>query len=99
MGLLDGKVGLVTGSARGLGRACAQLLAREGARVVVIDINREGGEETVKLIRAAGGEATFKLTDLSKPADIEAMVKAAVDTYGGLDCAINNAVLSLAPRF
>ena len=59
MGKLDGKVGLVTGAARGLGRACAQILAREGAKVVVADLVREGGEETVRLINNAGGEALF----------------------------------------
>ena len=95
MGKLDGKVGLVTGAARGLGRACAQILAREGAKVVVADLVREGGEETVGLIKKAGGEALFVKTDIGRSADVQAMVRSAVDTYGGLDCAINNAVLPL----
>jgi len=95
MGLLDSKVALVTGSGRGLGRACAQIFAREGAKVVVVDINGENGEETVSLIKDAGGEAIFVRADVAKSADIQAMVRAAVDTFGGLDCAINNAVLNI----
>src|ERR1700710_1770407 len=95
VGKLDGKVALVTGSGRGLGRACAQVFAREGAKVVVVDLQRDGGEETVSLIKAAGGEAIFFTADISRTADVQAMVRAAVDTYGGLDCAINNAVLSI----
>lgn len=92
MGTLEGKVALVTGAGSGLGRACANLFAREGARVVVADIRPEGGEETVRLIKAAGGEATFVAADVSKSDQVQAMVRAAVDTYGGLDCAVNNAV-------
>jgi len=90
-GRLDGKVALITGSGSGIGRATAQIFAREGAKVVVADIVVAGGEETVRLINAAGGEAIFVKTDVSHPADVEAMVKQAVDTYGRLDCAFNNA--------
>jgi NAD(P)-dependent dehydrogenase (short-subunit alcohol dehydrogenase family) len=95
MAELTGKVALVTGSGRGLGRACAQTFAREGARVVVADINPEGGEETVELIRASGGDATFVRADISRPDEVEAMVRTAVQTYGGLDCAINNAIYNI----
>ena len=96
MNRLEGKVALVTGSGRGLGRACAKLFAREGARVVVADINPEGAAETVQLIKEMGGEAIAVTADIAKPADVKAMVQAAVDAYGGLDCAVNNAVLSLS---
>ena len=92
MAALDGKTALVTGAGSGLGRACARLFARDGARVMIADIRPEGGEETVQLIRDAGGEASFVRADVSKSADVQAMVRAAVDTYGGLDCAVNNAV-------
>jgi NAD(P)-dependent dehydrogenase (short-subunit alcohol dehydrogenase family) len=90
-----GKVALVTGSGRGLGRACAQIFAREGASVVVAEIDAVSGAETVRLIRDAGGKATSVRADISKSADVQAMVQAAVDTYGGLDCAINNAVCNI----
>ncbi len=93
MGVLEDKVALVTGAASGLGRACSRILARDGARVVVADINRDGGEETVALIEQAGGEAAFVEADVSSSSAVQDMVRAAVDTYGGLDCAINNAGL------
>ena len=64
MGLLQDKIGLVTGSGQGIGRAIAQAFAREGAKVLVSDINSEAGEETVGLIRDAGGEAIFAEDDL-----------------------------------
>jgi NAD(P)-dependent dehydrogenase (short-subunit alcohol dehydrogenase family) len=95
MGQLDGKVALVTGAGRGLGRACARIFAREGARVVVVDINGENGEESVNLIKERGGEATFVSADVSRSADVQTMVRLAVDKYGGLDCAVNNAVLNI----
>ena len=95
MGELDGKVALVTGAAQGLGRASARIFAQEGARVVVVDIKQEGGEETVKLIKDAGRDATFVKADVSNSSDVQAMVRVAVDTYGGLDCAVNNAVIVL----
>ncbi len=90
-GRLAGKVAVVTGGSSGIGRATALIFAREGAKVVVADVVVEGGEETVRLINAAGGEAIFVKTDVSQPADVEVMVKKAVDTYGRLDCAFNNA--------
>src|SRR5215510_8592375 len=90
-GLVQGKVALVTGGSSGIGRATALIFAREGAKVVVADVVTDGGEETVRLIKAAGGEAIFVKTDMGKAAEVEAMVQAAVSTYGRLDCAHNNA--------
>jgi NAD(P)-dependent dehydrogenase (short-subunit alcohol dehydrogenase family) len=88
----QGKVALVTGAASGIGRATARMFAREGARVIVAtDANIKGGEETVKLIKAAGGEAAFVKCDVSRTADVEAMVNKAVELYGRLDYALNNA--------
>jgi NAD(P)-dependent dehydrogenase (short-subunit alcohol dehydrogenase family) len=88
---LDGKVALVTGAAKGIGRASALAFAAEGARVVVADVDDDGGTETVSLVRGAGGEATFVRADVADAGDVQAMVACAVDTYGGLDCAHNNA--------
>jgi len=90
-GRVAGKIALITGGGSGIGRATAQIFAREGAKVVVADVVVAGGEETVRLIKAAGGEATFVKTDVSQPAEAEAMVKKTIETYGQLDCAFNNA--------
>jgi NAD(P)-dependent dehydrogenase (short-subunit alcohol dehydrogenase family) len=88
----DGKVALVTGSASGIGKVTAQVFAREGAKVIVsTDSNIKGGEETVKLIKDAGGEAAFVKCDVSKEADVAAMVAKCVSLYGRLDYAFNNA--------
>jgi NAD(P)-dependent dehydrogenase (short-subunit alcohol dehydrogenase family) len=86
-----GKVALVTGAASGIGQACAQLFAKEGASVVVSDIALEGGEQTVRLIEEGGGEASFVEADVSKAAEVEALVGRALEAYGRLDYAFNNA--------
>ena len=85
------KVVLITGAGSGIGRESALLFAGEGAKVVVSDINSEAGNETVDLVKQAGGEATFIHCDVSKGPQVEAMVQGAVDTYGQLDAAFNNA--------
>lgn len=87
----DGQVALVTGAGSGIGRATAVAFAREGAKVVVSDVNVAGGEETVGLIKNKGGEAIFVRADVSREADVKALVEAAVSTYGRLNCAFNNA--------
>lgn len=90
-GQLDGKVALITGGSSGIGRASALAFAREGAKVVVADVLVDGGQETVRLIQAAGGQGLFIKTDVSKAAEVEALIKQTVATYGRLDCAYNNA--------
>lgn len=88
---LQGKVALVTGAGGGIGRAAALAFARSGAAVLVSDVNDEGGRETVGLIEAQGGKAAFQHCDVSDGAQVKAMVAAAVDHFGRLDCAFNNA--------
>lgn len=88
---LKDKIALVTGGSSGIGRAASQLFAREGAKVFIADIDVEGGEETVRRISDAGGEAHFIRTDVSKSAEVEALIKTIVEMYGRLDCAYNNA--------
>jgi NAD(P)-dependent dehydrogenase (short-subunit alcohol dehydrogenase family) len=90
-GMLEGKVALVTGGGRGIGRGTALLFAREGARVVVADLSSDGARETSELIVKAGGEALSVVADISKSADVSAMMAATLDTHGRLDCAFNNA--------
>jgi len=97
MGKMNGKVALVTGAGSGIGRATALLFAEEGARVVVSDIAPEGGEETVKMIEGAGGGAIFARVDISKAAEVEAAVNKAVETFGQLDYAVNNAGMETQP--
>jgi NAD(P)-dependent dehydrogenase (short-subunit alcohol dehydrogenase family) len=92
---LEGQVALVTGAGQGLGRACARLFAREGAKLVIADINDDKGEETAAMICKGGGEAIFIHADVARSQDVQAMVQAAIDRFGGLDCAVNNAMLSV----
>ncbi len=88
---MDGKVGLVTGGGSGIGRAVALAYAREGAAVVVSDLNEAGGRETCALVAAARGRAVFFRADVAKPAECEALVAEAVRAFGRLDVACNNA--------
>ncbi len=88
---LDGKVAVITGGSSGIGRATALAFAREGAKVAIGARRESEGEAVVQEIRDAGGEAIFVKTDVTDPAQVEALVQAAVDTYGQLDIAFNNA--------
>lgn len=89
--MLKDKVALITGGSSGIGRAVALAWAREGAKVVVSDVDRGGGEETVGQVRTAGGEAIFIAADVGKPEECEALVRGAVEKFGRLDIACNNA--------
>lgn len=85
------KTALVTGAGSGIGRASAYRFAEEGANVVVADIVEDTGRETVDLIEDAGGTATFVKVDVSDLASVERMIDVAVERYGSLDFAHNNA--------
>jgi NAD(P)-dependent dehydrogenase (short-subunit alcohol dehydrogenase family) len=90
-GKLNGRVALVTGAASGIGRSSARAFAEDGARVVVADVLAEQGRETVDLIETAGGEAIYVPADVSRRGDVERLVRTAVETFGRIDCAHNNA--------
>ena len=90
-GRVEGQVAIVTGASGGIGRAASEIFAREGASVVVADLNVTGGEETAHIIEKAGGKAIFFKTDVSSASDTEALVAAAVAEFGKLNCAFNNA--------
>lgn len=95
----EGKIALVTGGASGIGRAAALLFAAQGAKVVIGDLLEGEGAGAVRAIRENGGDAVFVRTDISDSRQVEALVGKALDTYGRLDCAFNNAGIeqSLAP--
>ena len=91
MGRVDGKVALITGAAQGLGLADAQVLAREGAKVVMTDIQDDAGEAAAAAIREAGGDATYVHQDASSENDWTGVVKDIRDQHGRLDVLVNNA--------
>lgn len=97
MARFDGKVALVTGGGSGIGEAVAKRLASEGAKVVVTDIALDAAQRVVGEIEAAGGTALAVRQDVASADDAKAVVQAAVDTYGGLHLAVNNAGIGGAP--
>jgi NAD(P)-dependent dehydrogenase (short-subunit alcohol dehydrogenase family) len=91
MGRVQGKVAIVTGGATGIGRGICEVLAREGARVVIANRNEERGREAEEAVRKAGGQALFVPTDVTREEDCRELVAAAVREYGRLDALVNNA--------
>src|SRR4051812_17695719 len=91
MKTFEGKVVIVTGASSGLGEAAALKFAQEGARVVVAARREDKSQTVVRQIEALGGEGLFIKTDVTKRADIEALVDGTVAKFGKLDCAVNNA--------
>ncbi len=88
---LEGRVAVITGAASGIGRATALRFAREGAHVVIADIDVPGGQDSAREIRNSGGEARFVEADVSRESDLIRMIDCAVTAYGGLDILHNNA--------
>ena len=88
---LANKVTVVTGASSGIGRASAIMFAKEGAKVVVADINDAGGEETANTIKSNGGEAIYVHTDVSKASEAENLIKVSSNKFGSIDVLFNNA--------
>lgn len=86
----QGEIALVTGAGSGLGRASALTFAREGAKVVVGDVDVKSGQQTVQMIEKAGGQALFVKVDVTKETEVKTLVNKTIETYGGLHCAHNN---------
>ena len=89
--LFEDKVALVTGGSSGIGRSTALAFAKEGAKVVVADVLVAEGKETVQMIKQTGGQAIFVKTDVTREDEVKTLIEKAVETYGRLDCAFNNA--------
>ncbi|MFF2823479.1 SDR family oxidoreductase [Arthrobacter koreensis] len=96
--LFENQAALVTAAGAGIGRAIALRLAAEGAAVVVSDVNDEAGAETVALIEAAGGAAAYVHADVSSPDEVRTLVPFALETFGRLDLAVNNAGVGTMPK-
>jgi NAD(P)-dependent dehydrogenase (short-subunit alcohol dehydrogenase family) len=96
--LLDGRVALITGAASGQGRAASVLFARQGCRILVVDVNDGGSAETVAMVEDVGGEAAAVHGDVSAAADTDAMVAACIERFGRLDVLYNNAAIQMSGR-
>lgn len=90
-GMLQGKSALITGGGNGIGRAAALVFAREGARVLVVDLDQQSAQDTVAMVNAVGGQATSCVCDVTDDDKVQAMIRAAVSAFGRIDCAFNNA--------
>jgi NAD(P)-dependent dehydrogenase (short-subunit alcohol dehydrogenase family) len=97
-GILENKVALITGASSGIGRATAKIFAREGARLVLVDVAESGGQETLQMIKGVGAEAIFFKADVAKSVEVDAAVSQAIANHGRLDCAFNNAGIGGAGR-
>ena len=95
---LKSRVGIVSGAASGIGEATAKVFAREGAAVVVADLNEEGGHRVVGEIRQAGGTAEFVRCNIGRPAEVDAAFRFAIDKFGRLDILHNNAIVFVPGR-
>jgi NAD(P)-dependent dehydrogenase (short-subunit alcohol dehydrogenase family) len=96
---IAGKTAVVTGGSAGIGRAIVLRLARDRARVLIADVDEHRGPELEREIDASGGRASFIYADVAKGADVEAMIRAAETTYGGVDILVNNAGFAIDPPF
>jgi len=96
--MLADRVAVITGAASGQGRAAAELFAEHGASVVVVDVNEDGADETVARIEKDGGRAIAVNADVSRRSECEAMISAAIDTYGRIDVLYNNAAIQMSGR-
>jgi NAD(P)-dependent dehydrogenase (short-subunit alcohol dehydrogenase family) len=90
-GILEGKVAIITGAGSGIGRATSKIFAREGAKLVLADVIEDGGKQTLAMVADTGRDAIFVKTDVSKESEVEALIAKAIETYGHIDCAFNNA--------
>src|SRR5207302_7267062 len=91
---LKDQVAIVTGAGRNIGEEVAKLFAAEGAKVAVVDMDQTRGQRTVDAIKSKGAEAALYVTDVSKGADVAAMVKAVVERFGHVDILVNNVAIS-----
>lgn len=97
--LLSGKVAIITGAARGIGRACAERFAREGAKVVLADIDEARGRDAAAALVGAGAEASFVVCDVGDSSQVSGLITASLDAYGGVDVLVNNAGILHAADF
>lgn len=88
---LDGKVALVTGGAKGIGKGCAEVLSKHGARIAVVDVDAVAGQQTAEGIEARGGRSVFLQADVSKVDDVQKMITRLIEEFGRFDYLINNA--------